>query len=172
MDLSFDLVELGWCLHELRDDKAAADSLNRAIMLRRQAAAADPHDFRAQSELETALRITGIVRSQAGFLTEALTLLQEAAALGTALHGRDPGNVDESVSFALDSFELGDTYRALGSKGTAADGKNWSAALSNFRKSQMLAASIPASAFDDPDGREKLASLPDKIAECLGHSAN
>ena len=81
MDLSFDLVELGWCLHELGDDKQADDNLNRAILLRRQVAAADPHDFRAQSELETVLRIAGVVKSQAGFLSEALSLIQEAATI-------------------------------------------------------------------------------------------
>ncbi len=68
MDLSFDLVQLGWSLHELRDEKRAAEALNRAIALRRQVATEDPDDFRAESELETALRITGVARSQAGFL--------------------------------------------------------------------------------------------------------
>jgi tetratricopeptide (TPR) repeat protein len=171
MDLSFDLVELGWCLHELRDDKQAADSLNRAILLRREVAAADPHDFRAQSELETVLRIAGAARSQAGSLSEALKNVQEAAAIGASLHGRDPKNTDESVNYALDCFELGDVYRGIAAKGTA-DRKNWRAALNNFQKSQMLAASIPAMAFDDPNDREKLAELPGKISECLQRSGN
>jgi eukaryotic-like serine/threonine-protein kinase len=169
MDLSFDLVELAWCLHELGDNKEADNNLNRAIQLRREVAAADPHDFRAQSELETVLRIAGVVKSQAGLLSEAQGLVQEAAALGTSLHARDPGNTDESVNFALDCFELGDVHRAIALRTTAAGGRNWQAALSNFQRSQMLAASIPAAAFG-PSDREKLAKLPEKIAECLRHS--
>jgi tetratricopeptide (TPR) repeat protein len=170
MDLSFDLVELGSCLHELRDEKAASESLNRAILLRREVAAQDPHDFRAESELETALRIAGVVRYQAGFLSEALSLIQEAAALGESLHARHPGNMDESLNFALDCFELGDVHRAIAAKGGAANGTNWRAALNNFQKSQTVAASIPPAAFDDPTGREKMAELPGKIAECLRHA--
>jgi eukaryotic-like serine/threonine-protein kinase len=168
MDLSFDLVELGSCLHELRDEKAASDNLRRAIALRRDVAAADPHDFRAQSELETVLRITGVLRSQAGFLGEGLSLLQEAAGIGASLHARDPGNMDESVNFALDSFELGDAYRATAEKG-AADGRtNWRAALNSFQRCQTVAASIPPTALDAND-EEKMAELPGKIAECLRH---
>jgi hypothetical protein len=172
MDLSFDLVELGSCLHELRDEKAASDNLNRAILLRREVAAQDPHDFRAQSELETVLRIAGVIRAQAGFLSEALTLVQEAAAVGASLHARDPRNMDESVNFALDCFELGDVHRAIAEKGAAANGTSWRVALNNFQKSQIVAASIPTAAFDYPNGREKLAELPGKIAECLRHAPN
>jgi tetratricopeptide (TPR) repeat protein len=168
MDLSFDLVELGSCLHELRDETAASDNLRRAIALRRDVAAADPHDFRAQSELETVLRITGVLRCQAGFLSEGLGLLQEAAGIGASLHARDPGNMDESVNFALDSFELADAYRATAEKGGAAGQTNWRAALNNFQRCQTVAASTPAAALD-ANGEEKMAELPRKIAECLRH---
>ncbi|MFL6353211.1 MAG: protein kinase domain-containing protein [Bryobacteraceae bacterium] len=169
MDLSFDLVELGWCLHELGNNKEADDNLNRAIELRRQVAAADPHDFRAQSELETVLRIAGVIKSQAGSLSEAQSLMQEAAALGAALHTRDSGNMDETVNFALDCLELGNVQRTIALRGTAAGGRNWKAALNNFQRSQMLAASIPPDAFAAGD-REKVAELPAKIAESLRHS--
>jgi eukaryotic-like serine/threonine-protein kinase len=168
MDLSFDLVELGSCLHELRDEKAASDNLKRAILLRREVAAADPHDFRAQSELEIVLRITGVLRSQAGSMAEGLSLLQEAAAIGASLHTRDPRNMDESVNCALDSFELGDVFRAMAEKGRAGDRTNWRAALNNFQKCQTVAASIPSAALD-ASGEAKIAELPGKIAECLRH---
>ena len=170
MDLSFDLVELGWSLHELRDERQAADALNRAIALRRQVAAADPHDFRAQSELETVLRITGAARAEAGSLNEGLTLEQQAATAGAELHSRDPRNVDETVNYALDYFELGEVYRTIASKENAADSGNWRAALSNFQESQKLVANIPASSIEDPNDRDKLASLPDAIAECRLHT--
>jgi len=166
MDLSFDLVQLGWCLHELRDEKQAIDDLNRAILLRRQVASADPHDFRAQSELEAVLRITGVVRSQAGFLDEALGFEQQAAAVGASLHRRDPKNMEETVNFALDSFELGDVYRGTALKAKKADRSNWRAALNNFQRSQILLASAPPAAFDDPHNREMFARLSDRIAEC------
>ncbi|MGA8029700.1 MAG: hypothetical protein WB992_21360, partial [Bryobacteraceae bacterium] len=170
MDLSFDLVEQGWCLHELRHEQEGWESLNRAIALRRQVAAADPHDFRAQSELENVLRIGGVFRSRAGALNEALSFEQQAASAGAALHARDPRNMDESVSFALDCFELGDVYREIAAKGGAGDSAEWRAALANFRQAQRLAENIPAWAFDDPNDREKLAGLPDRIEECLRHS--
>ncbi len=170
MDLSFDLVELGWSSHELRDEKQAIDALNRAIALRRQVAGQDPHDFRAQSELEMVLRIAGVVRSEAGSLGEALNFEQQAAAVGASLHARDARNVEETLSFALDSLELGNVYRALASKRTAEDAENWRAALANFQRSQMLAANIPAAAFDDPNDRDKLAKLPERIAECIAHN--
>ncbi len=169
MDLSFDLVELGWSLHELRDDKQALADLDRAIVLRREAAAADPHDFRAQSELETVLRIAGVARSQTGSLDEALSLLKEAAAIGTSLHARDPGNMDESVNFALDSFELGDVYRGMALRDSATDRGAWETALKKFQQSQSVVAAIPATAFNDASDRETLAKLPDRIAECMEH---
>ncbi len=169
MDLSFDLVELGWSLHELREDKQALPDLDRAIGLRRQAATADPHDFRAQSELETVLRIAGVARFQGGSLDEALALLKEAAAIGTSLHARDPGNTDESVNFALDSFELGDAYRGMALRGSAIDHGDWQTALKNFQESQNVVAVIPATAFNDASDRETLAKLPGRIAECREH---
>ncbi|MBV9405979.1 MAG: serine/threonine protein kinase [Acidobacteriaceae bacterium] len=168
MDLSFDLVELGWCFHQLRDETQASDALNRAIALRRQVAAADPHDFRAHSELETVLRIAGVIRSQTGMLNEALTLEEQAAAVGVALHARDPENTDESVNLALDCFELGDLYRGMATRGIN-PGRNWRAALTNFRQAQTLVNSIPAPAFDDANDREKVARLPERISECLLH---
>ena len=170
MDLSFDLVEQGWCLHELRHEQEGWDSLSRAIALRRQVAAADPHDFRAQSELENVLRIAGVFRSRAGALNEALSFQQQAASAGAALHARDPRNMDESVSFALDCFELGDIYREIATKGATRDSEAWGAALANFREAQRLAENIPGWAFDDPNDHEKLAGLPGKIAECLRHT--
>ncbi len=172
MDLSFDLVQLGWSLHELRDEKRAAETFNRAIALRREVATADPDDFRAESELETALRLAGVARSQAGFLGEGLSFEQQAAAAGASLHKRDPGNMDENVNFALDYFELGEAYRAIATKAGGTDRRNWRAALDNFRESQTLVASIPSPAFDDPNDREKLANLPGRIAECERHAAN
>ncbi|MBV9303308.1 MAG: serine/threonine protein kinase [Acidobacteriaceae bacterium] len=169
MDLSFDLVELGWSLHELRHEKQAVDNLNRAILLRREVAAQDPDDFRAQSELETVLRIAGVIRFQAGSLSEALTLTREASTIGASLHARDPRNTDETVNFALDSFELGNVYRAIAAKHKISDHRNWQAALNNFQQSQTLVTSIPATAFDDPNDRENLTKLPEKIADCLQH---
>ncbi len=172
MDLSFDLVELGWSLHELGDEKQAADTLNRSIALRRQVAAADPHDFRAQSEYETALRMTGVARCQAGSLNEALSLEEQAAGVGASLHGRDPGNLDEDVNYALDCYELGAANRELALKGGPTDGNYWHAALASFQRSQMLGAKISAGAIDDPNDREKLTKLPERIAECLLHTGS
>ena len=169
MDLSFDLVELGWCFHQLRDETQAAEALNRAIALRREVAAADTHDFRAHSELETVLRIAGVIRSQTGQLNEALALEEQAAAVGSALHARDPENTDESVNFALDCFELGDLHRAMAARSISPE-RNWRAALANFRQAQNLVASIPAPAFDDANDREKVAKLPERISECMTHN--
>ncbi|MBV9295593.1 MAG: serine/threonine protein kinase [Acidobacteriaceae bacterium] len=167
MDLSFDLVELGWSSHELRDENQSIDALNRAIALRRQVAATDPHDFRAQSELEMVLRIAGVVRTEAGFLNEGLSFEQQAENVGASLHARDPRNLEESVSFALDCFELGNVYRAIALKQRGPDAANWRAALKSFQQSQEVAGNIPATAFDDSSDREKLSKLPERIAECL-----
>lgn len=167
MDLSFDLVQLGWCLHELRDDKQAIENLDRAVELRRQVASTDPHDFRAQSELEAVLRIDGVVRSQAGFPNEAIRYEEQAAAVGASLHRRDPLNMDETANYALDFFELGDVYRGMAISSEKTDRGNWRAALANFQKAQTLAANVPPGAFDDPANRDKLEKLPDRIESCL-----
>ncbi len=168
MDLSFDLVELGSCLHELRDEKQALADLDRAIGLRREVAAEDPHDFRAQSELETVLRMTAVVKTQSGSFDESLNLAREAAEIGASLHGRDPRNTDETVNFALDCLEAGEAYRLVALRAKPAQRQHWEAALNSFQKSQTLAASIPADAFDRGD-REKLTELRDKIEECRVH---
>ena len=172
MDLSFDMVELGWYWHELRDEQQAIDALNRAIVLRRQVADTDPHDFRAQSELETVLRMAGVIRSQSGFLSEAASFEQQAVAIGTPLHSRNPTNVDETVNLALDCFELGEVYRATAAKEGGATNHNWRDALAQFQESQSLATTIPTPAFDDPSDRERLASLPQRIAECQRHNVS
>ncbi len=171
MDLSFDLVALGWSLHEARDENQAAATLNRAIALRRQLAAIDPHDFRAQSEFETVLRIAGLARAQAGSLTEALGFDREAVAVGASLHAGDSSNLDEKVNFALDCFELAEVHRTIASKDNAPNSESWRSALSGFEQAQHLAASLSPSAFD-PNDREKLAHLPEKIAECRQHTAS
>ncbi len=168
MDLSFDLVELGWCLHGSGNQKEAIDALSHAIVLRRELAADDTNDFRAQSELETVLRITGVVRSQTGSPRDALALEHEAAALGAGLHERVAGNLDESVNLALDYYELGEIYRQFALQYPAGSAL-WREALANFERSQQLVANIPAPAFDDPTDRAKLAKLPARIAECLKH---
>ncbi len=172
MDLSFDLVELGWCMHELRQEKPALNALDRAITLRRQVAAQDPNDFRAQSELETVLRIAGVVRSQSGSLTDALNFEQQAATVGAALHERDPRNFDETVNFALDRFELADVYRLIAAKNHQSDLRDWRAALDNFQQAQLLVTPVPARSIEDPSDREKLAALPQRIAECQRHSGS
>lgn len=169
MDLSFDLVELGWCQHELRDEKDAAKALDQAIALRRQVAAADPHDFRAQSELETVLRITGVARSQARSLNDALTFEQQAATLGASLHSFAPANIDATINFALDCFELGDVYRARAAADPENAAANWREALANFQQSQALFRAVPGSAFDSND-REKVQRLPERIADCVRHT--
>lgn len=167
MDLSFDLVQLGWCLHGLRNEKEALEDLKRAISLRRQVAAADPHDFRAQSELEAALRLTGVVSSQAGFLDDALNLEQEAANVGAALHQRDARNTEERINYALDRFELGDVYRAMALEGKKTGNENWLGALNSFTEAQSTLGNLAVATIEDANNREKLSKLPERIAECL-----
>ncbi len=165
MDLSFDLVELGWCLHELQQNQDADVAFARAIQLRRQVAAEDPNDFHARSELESVLRIAGVAKCQAGDLSDAIQLIQEAAASGTALHRHDPHNLDETVSTSLDYYELGEVLRKRASE-HAGGRKDWQAALDSFEKSQSLVAQVPAAAIYDATDREKLAKLSERVAEC------
>lgn len=160
MDLSFDLVELGWCLHELQRNEEADRAFSRAIELRRDVAADDPNDFHARSELESALRIAGTAKCQSGDVLGAIQLIREAATTGTALHQRDPHNMDETVSAALDYYELGEVLRKR-----ASDIQDWRAALSAFEESQTLLHQVPTSAVYDPSDREKLGNLPARIRE-------
>lgn len=169
MDLSFDLVELGWCLHELGHGDESDDAFNRAIQLRRQVASEDLNDFHARSELESALRIAGVAKCQAGDASRAILLIQEAAQSGTALHKKDSGNLDETVNNALDYYELGEIFRKRASE-QKQDPDDWRAALDAFQKSQALVSTVPANAIDDASDREKLAKLPERIAECEQHA--
>jgi tetratricopeptide (TPR) repeat protein len=165
MDLSFDLVELGWCLHELRQDREADVALNRAIQLRQQVADQDPNDFHARSELEAVLRIAGSAKCEAGDLAGAIPLIQQAADTGTMLHGRDPHNLDETVSASLDYYELGEVLRKRASWHRE-NKQDWRTALSSFKEAQAIASQLPATAIYDASDREKLARLPQRIAEC------
>lgn len=169
MDLSFDLVELGWCLHELQQNQDADVAFARAIQLRRQVAAEDPNDFHARSELEAVLRIAGVAKCQAGDLPDATQLIQEAAATGSALHRHDPHNLDEAVSASLDYYELGEVLRKRAAE-KPTDKQDWQAALTSFQKSQTLVAQVPAAAIYDASDREKLAQLPERISECSRHA--
>jgi tetratricopeptide (TPR) repeat protein len=163
MDLSFDFVELGWCLHALQRDPEADTAFSRAIQLRRDVAASDPNDFHARSELESALRIDGTAKCQSGDISNAILSIREAAATGLALHQNDPHNVDETISAALDYYELGEVYRKRGSE--TPDLQDWQAALDSFKKAQALLANVPSSAIYDPSDREKLANVPVRIRE-------
>jgi serine/threonine protein kinase/tetratricopeptide (TPR) repeat protein len=168
MDVSFDLVELGWCLHELQRSQEADAVFSRAIQLRRDVAASDPNDFRARSELESVLRIAGSAKCQAGNLSGAIQLIHEAAATGAALHQRDPQNMDESIGAALDYYELGEVFRKRASE-TSAGRQDWEAALDAFRKAQALLTPVPRSAMYDPSDREKLMKLPARVREASQH---
>jgi non-specific serine/threonine protein kinase/serine/threonine-protein kinase len=164
MDLSFDLVELGWCLHALERNAEADAAFMRAIQLRRQVAADDPNDFHARSELESVLRIAGVAKCQAGDLPAAAQFIREAAVTGTALHESDPHNLDESVSVSLDYYELGEVLRKRATEHPP-DSQDWQAALDSFTKSQHFLEGVPPAAVSDPSDKEKLAKLPERIAE-------
>ncbi|MBV8897805.1 MAG: serine/threonine protein kinase [Acidobacteriaceae bacterium] len=169
MDLSFDLVELGWCLHELQQNTEADVAFNRAIQLRRQVGGEDPNDFHARSELESVLRIAGAAKSESGDLAGAVQLIQEAANTGSALHAHDPHNLDETVSSALDYYELGQVLRRRASE-QAADPDDWRGALLSFERAQALVAQIPSATIYDASDRDKLSRLPERIAEASGHT--
>jgi len=169
MDLSFDLVELGWCLHAVQQNHDADAALARAIQLRRQVAEEDPNDFHARSELESALRIAGMAKFQAGNIPEAIPFLQEAAATGRALHQRDPRNLDETVNASLDYYELGEVLCKRASE-QRNDKQDWQAALVAFTQSQALLDQVPSGAIYDPSDRDKLAKLPERIRESSEHA--
>jgi non-specific serine/threonine protein kinase/serine/threonine-protein kinase len=171
MDLSFDLVEFGWCLHALERNQEANDAFSRAIQLRRQVADNDPHDFHARSELESALRIAGAAKCQSGDISGAIELLREAAITGSALHRSEPRNMDESISIALDYYELGEVLRKRAS-GSSSDRQDWHAALTAFQESQALVDQLPGTAIYDPADREKIAKLPERIREAALHSGS
>jgi non-specific serine/threonine protein kinase/serine/threonine-protein kinase len=168
MDLSFDLVELGWCQHALQQDRDADAAFARAIQLRRQVAAEDPNDFHARSELESVLRIAGMADCQAGQVAQAIPLLEEAEATGTALHRRDPHNLDETVSASLDYYEVGEVLRKRALEQHTGK-QDWQAALASFTHAEALADQLPPGAIYDTSDREKVAKLPAKIQECLQH---
>ncbi len=170
MDLSFDLVELGWCEHELGQNSESDDAFTRAIQLRRQVASQDPNDFHARSELESVLRIAGVAKAQTGDLSAAVQLIGEAAQTGDALRANDPRNLDETLNSALDYYELGDVLQQRAS--TSVYPEDWQAALRCFTKSQALAALVPASAIYDSGDRDKLATLPQRIAEASNHATD
>jgi tetratricopeptide (TPR) repeat protein/predicted Ser/Thr protein kinase len=165
MDLSFDLVELGWCLHQLQQNQEADNAFNRAIQLRRQVGGEDPNDFHARSELEAVLRIAGAARCESGDLTGAVQLVREAASTGAALHAHDPHNLDETVSTALDYYELGQVLRKRASS-QAGDTEDWRAALRAFEQAQAVVSQVSRTAIYDASDREKLTKLPERIAEC------
>jgi tetratricopeptide (TPR) repeat protein/predicted Ser/Thr protein kinase len=169
MDLSFDLVELGWCLHSLQRNQEADNAFARAIQLRREVANDDPNDFHARSELESALRIAGAAKCQAGDVPGAIQLVREAAVTGRSLHRTDPRNLDETVSIALDYYELGEVLRKRASENVSTR-QDWQAALNAFQQSQALLKQVPNSAVYDATDREKLGKLPARIREATLHA--
>ncbi|MGH9582626.1 MAG: protein kinase domain-containing protein [Bryobacteraceae bacterium] len=159
-DLSFDLIEIAECQDKLGDRRGAAETLVRTLSLRRLLAARNPRDVRAQSNLETAQRITAGVQLEAGNLDKALALQVEAARIGIRLHKKSPNDPNETAQLALDYRGLGILYRRLG---------NWRRAFEEFQSARTLAESVPSRAFDDPNDLKAVNELPSLIAACRKH---
>lgn len=159
-DRSFDLIEIGQCQDEMGEPGQALQTLSRALVLRRQIAARNPRDARAQSDLEDALRINAAVRLKAGDPDLAWRLDREAATIGALLHRQHPNASEETSRLALDSLGLGLVYRAR---------SDWRHALEEFQTASTLAQSIPPRTFADPHDLEAIKELPDLIAACRAH---
>lgn len=158
--LSFDLYEIGECQDELKLRRAALQTLDRTVSLRRLIAVRNPRDVRAQSNLEEALRIDADVRLKAGDLYNAKRLQGEAAAIGALLLKEHPHDGDEMARLALNHLGLGLVYRARSA---------WRQALEEFQRASTLADGVSSDTFADPHELHAIHRLPMLVAECRQH---
>lgn len=170
MDLSFDLLEIGWCQYQTGDLVQANHTLDRTLALVRRIAAADPRDLRAQGHLETVLHKSSMAKLATGARAEALSLQVQAAKIGRHLHQHDPKDITSAGCFALDLYGLGSIQRSLAQARPLVGANHWRAALFHFREAQALAAALPPQAFEDPNDRRTLSDLPLRIRECLKYT--
>jgi tetratricopeptide (TPR) repeat protein len=159
-DLSLDLIEIGQCQDKLGRRKQALQTLDRTVALRRQIAASNPRDSRAQSSLEDALRVNAGLRLNNGDLGAAWRLEREALGIGTSLHSKHPHDPDQIFRLALDHRGMGLLYRAR---------SDWRHALHEFQTARKLSLNISPRSFADPHDLEAVEVLPTLIASCRKH---
>jgi tetratricopeptide (TPR) repeat protein len=153
IELSFDLLEIGWLEHEAGNDKEAVAMYQRALAMQRELSAADPNDARARLELAK-LQITAAPAYEgAGDSARAIALLLDSAAQFELELQRDPGNKDARIHLGWAHTNLGDIY------GRRAD---WPRAQSSYRQVQRALAPF--------DGRENFGGLFDPKG-MLAHAA-
>lgn len=90
MDLSFDLVDLGFLAHRKGDHVKARDYLSQAVALRETVAGADPKDVRAQSSLADALGREALELRESGDLAQAEEAAKRSIAILSAQPSLDP----------------------------------------------------------------------------------
>lgn len=165
IDLSYDYSDLGWVSSRLGNDPAALEWLRKALVLRREAVAADPNDMRAARALASiGSRMTEVLR-RLGRYPEGLALTGEMMAQIERMLEKSPTDVESILGLADAHGESGRLRMDMAAHSPAHRHELLLAALQelNAAKSSYGAlrdsGKLPKSSFDD------LARYQDDIAK-------
>jgi tetratricopeptide (TPR) repeat protein len=107
LDVTFDLNQIASAYDAMGDPAKALDSYRRSLEIRRKLSDADPKDFFKRERLIYSETSVGNALLKTGGLEEAGQHFRAAAAIGTEMISRNPGDK------ALQSL-VGDVYAGLG----------------------------------------------------------
>ncbi len=110
LDLSWDLTEIGWLEHELKQEREAVVCFERALALQQELAAADPDNFLARIEVAKLKLTAAPAYERAGRPEKAIENLRSAAAAFESALSRDTVNSDLRFHHGWAWSNLGDVY--------------------------------------------------------------
>jgi tetratricopeptide (TPR) repeat protein len=173
MDLSFDLSDLGLALCSAGRYSEAVVEYESALELRRELAAEDSADYRAQSAVGRSLDRLAGAYELAGVIGRAIETSREATSRLAAVQMRYPANQGMTKETALAFEHLGKFYRARASSGKPArNHADWHDATAAFERASILFRDLGNAIPVTQTERETLQSIPGSLQECRTHLAS
>ncbi len=127
-----------------------------AFTLRRDAAAADPNDYRARAALGRSLDRVALAYRASGDLAAAIRSAREGAAVLAAVSAHDPGSQQYRKEAALSFARLGSLYEAKA---------DWHSALAAYQRSSALAGELNRGMSLTEEDQRRIAAIPAALEE-------
>jgi hypothetical protein len=141
--------------------------LEGALALRREAAAADPHDLRAQVSVGRSLDRLARAYELASQLDRAIETSREAASTMVAARRHDPANKDHLKDAGLTFLRLGFLCRAraAGRKGDLA-AADWRSAQTAFERAAAMLNGLDGGVNLTEEDQQRIGSMTAALEDC------